>query len=78
MPTDGVMNPLARARLMARDAIKLGAVLYGHTAATDVSATKVTTDTGYSVQCRRVIVAVDGRLEKLLPELQGRVRTTRL
>jgi glycine/D-amino acid oxidase-like deaminating enzyme len=31
-----------------------------------------------SVACDRVIVAVDGRLERLLPELRGRVRTTRL
>jgi glycine/D-amino acid oxidase-like deaminating enzyme len=30
------------------------------------------------VQARRVIVAVDGHLEQLLPELTGRVRTARL
>jgi glycine/D-amino acid oxidase-like deaminating enzyme len=31
-----------------------------------------------AIRCRRTIVAVDGRLEALLPELAGRVRTTRL
>jgi glycine/D-amino acid oxidase-like deaminating enzyme len=30
------------------------------------------------VECDMVIVAVDGRLEEVLPELQGRVRTARL
>ena len=30
------------------------------------------------VRARRVIVAVDGHLEQLLPELAGRVRTARL
>ena len=30
------------------------------------------------VKCRRVIIAVDGSLEKILPELSKRVRTTRL
>jgi len=30
------------------------------------------------INCEKVIVAVDGRLESLLPELDGAVRTTRL
>ena len=33
---------------------------------------------GGRVRCGRVIVAVDGRLERLLPALEGRVRTARL
>lgn len=37
----------------------------------------VVTDTG-TVKCDTVIVAVDGRLEKILPELSPRVRTARL
>jgi glycine/D-amino acid oxidase-like deaminating enzyme len=37
----------------------------------------VTTGQGV-ITCRRVIVAVDGRLEALLPELAPRVRTARL
>lgn len=30
------------------------------------------------MHCQKVLVAVDGRLECLLPELKGRVRTARL
>jgi glycine/D-amino acid oxidase-like deaminating enzyme len=42
-----------------------------------VTGTRVTTPAG-SVECRSVIVAVDGRLDALLPELSARVRTARL
>ena len=44
----------------------------------DVSANKVYTEQGSVIYCRRVIIAVDGKLEKLLPELASEVRTTRL
>src|SRR5206468_9665769 len=33
---------------------------------------------GGRVRCGAVVVAVDGRLERLLPELEGTVRTARL
>lgn len=76
-PMDGVMQPLARARALARDAMHAGAVLRGATRAGTVTGTQVVTDRG-RITSRCVIVAVDGRLELLLPELAPRVRTARL
>ncbi|MCC7054201.1 MAG: FAD-binding oxidoreductase [Gemmatimonadaceae bacterium] len=77
MPTDGVMQPLQRVRGMARHALAAGARLHGATRATAISGTRVVTDRG-TITCRRVIVAVDGRIELVLPELQPRVTTARL
>jgi glycine/D-amino acid oxidase-like deaminating enzyme len=77
VPTDGVMQPLRRVRAMARKAIHDGAILHGRTTVREISGTRVVTDRG-TITCRRVIVAVDGRLEALVPELSSRVRTARL
>ncbi|MES3035682.1 MAG: FAD-binding oxidoreductase [Gemmatimonadota bacterium] len=77
LPSDGVMQPLRRVRAMARAAVQAGARLHGATRALQVEGHSVVTDRG-TVHCDRVIVAVDGRLEALLPELAPRVRTARL
>ena len=76
-PADGSFNPLARCRLLAQRAVGLGASLYELSRATSVEAGVVVTQHG-RVSCKHVIVAVDGNLELVLPELVGRVRTTRL
>lgn len=54
---------------MARKAISDGAQLYGQTKVVNVSGTRVVTESGKEIVCRRVIIAVDGSLEKILPEL---------
>ena len=77
IPVDAAFNPLARCRILALRAIDRGARLYARTAATSLAAGRVETPNGI-VTCKRIIVAVDGRLELLLPELSGRVRTARL
>jgi gamma-glutamylputrescine oxidase len=77
-PNDGVMQPLARVRALAARAREAGAQLYGHTRATTITGRRVDTAQGATIHCARVIVAVDGRLELLLPELAPRVRTARL
>jgi len=77
IPVDAAFNPLARCRILAARAIARGAHLYARTAVRDVQGTRVITAHG-TVHCRRAIVAVDGRLEVLLPELAPRVRTARL
>jgi glycine/D-amino acid oxidase-like deaminating enzyme len=77
IPSDGVMQPLRRVRAMARAARAAGARMHGRTPVHEVSGTHVVTAHG-TISCRRVIVAVDGRLEALLPELAPRVRTARL
>ncbi len=74
---DGVMQPLARVRALARLARQEGARLHSHTRAHVVTGSTVLTPAG-TITCGRVIVAVDGRLEQLLPELASRVRTARL
>ena len=77
IPVDAAFNPLARCRILASRAIERGARLYARSAVTAIERGRVNTANG-TVTCRRVIVAVDGRLELLLPELTGRVRTARL
>ncbi len=77
IPTDGVFQPLRRCRRRAAAATQRGAMLFEATAALEIRGDTVRTANG-EVRARAVIVAVDGRLERLLPELAGRVRTARL
>jgi gamma-glutamylputrescine oxidase len=77
VPGDGSVDPLARCRAAAADARRRGAQLFAHTPALDVRGDAVSTPGG-TVSCGAVVVAVDGGLERVLPELEGRVRSTRL
>jgi len=77
VPTDGAFNPLLRCRILARRVIADGARLYEYSAATDIRGDRVTTRNG-TVRCRAVIVAVDGQLDVVLPELAPLVRSARL
>jgi glycine/D-amino acid oxidase-like deaminating enzyme len=77
VPRDGAIDPLARCRRAAALAMQRGAALHAHTPAVDVRGDRVTTPGG-EVRCGAVVVAVDGGLERVLPELAGRVRSTRL
>ncbi|MDX6198174.1 MAG: gamma-glutamylputrescine oxidase [Actinomycetota bacterium] len=74
-PADGVLQPLARCRALAAAAQR--AMLFESTPATRIDGGLVTTPRG-SVRCDTVLVCVDGRLDLLLPELAGIVRTVRL
>jgi glycine/D-amino acid oxidase-like deaminating enzyme len=71
-PDDGVLQPLVRCRALA-----LGPGLHESTPAVRIEPGVVTTPRG-SIRCGSVLVCVDGRLEQLLPELAGIVRTVRL
>lgn len=77
MPDDACFHPQRRCRSLAERVTAQGARLYPQTRATSYSATEVRTDRG-TIRCQQVIIAVDGRLETLVPELAGRVRTARL
>ena len=77
IPTDAAFQPLARVRALARDAAARGARLYEHAPALAIAGHAVRTPHG-TVRCRAVVVAVDGGLARLLPELAGRVRDVRL
>lgn len=76
-PGDAAFNPLARCRALALANIAGGAQLFSQTRALSFGAGEVVTGRG-RIRCERVIVAVDGRLESLVPELAGTVRTARL
>lgn len=76
-PRDGAYDPLLRCRTLAGDAVKRGAKLFEHSPAVEIGGGLVRTPSG-SVHCGAVVVAIDGRLEQVLPELRGTVRTARL
>ncbi len=76
IPNDAVYHPqrclqATAAQLPAR------ARLFAHTPAVEITGGLVTTPAG-RIRCEKIIVAIDGRLERLLPELQPRLRTARL
>lgn len=77
VPTDGVYQPMHRCRALAREAVARGARLFEHSAAIDIGGTEVATARG-RVRCGAVVVAVDGALSRVVPELAARVRTARL
>ena len=76
-PDDGAMQPLVRCRSLAQQALSGGAVLHEQSPVLSIAPGRVETAAG-SVSCSAVVVAVDGRLDLLLPELAGAVRTVRL
>jgi glycine/D-amino acid oxidase-like deaminating enzyme len=76
-PRDGAVQPLRRCRLLAGAVTAAGATLAEHTPAVGIAGSQVTTPEA-TVRCRGVVLAVDGRLEQLVPALAGEVRTARL
>lgn len=76
-PDDGAMQPLKRCRSLAQTAVSRGARLHEQSAVVSLAPGRVTTPAG-EISCDAVVVAVDGRLDRLLPELAGVVRTVRL
>lgn len=70
IPIDGVFDPLKRARTMALKALFKGAKLYGQARATKIENGIVEIDGGkHTIYSKRTIVAVDGNIDKVLPEL---------
>ena len=76
-PDAAAFQPLDRCRTLARRCTDAGAQLFEKTAALAFGAREVNTPRG-RIRCAAVVVAVDGRLETLVPELHGVVRTARL
>lgn len=76
-PADAAFDPAARCRELARQAMTLGARLFERSPATSIETGRVQTPKGW-VATRDVIVAVDGGLETIFPELRTRVRSARL
>lgn len=76
-PTDAAFNPLKRCQILATKALERGAHLFEQSAVLDIQPQLVRTARA-RIHCKHIIVAIDGRLELLLPELKGKVRTSRL
>lgn len=76
-PLDGSFQPLARVRRMTSAAVSAGARLYEHTTAQQITSGRILAN-GHTITCKHIIVAVDGNLERLFPQLAPHVRTTRL
>jgi len=77
IPGDGTFHPLVRCRTLAAQSLDAGATLHERSRVVEIAPGRVRTGHG-TVQCDLVIVAVDGGLELLLPELAAAVRSTRL
>lgn len=75
-PADAALQPFRRCARLAEAALAAGARLHTRTRALDLERGRVETRHG-TVRCGAVVVCVDGRLEALLGELGGRVRTAR-
>ena len=73
----GTFQPIERCRTLARNAAGAGARLFEQSTALSIVRGEVGTQRG-RIRCASIVVAVDGRLEALLPELEGQVRTARL
>ncbi len=80
-PADGAFDPVARCLALADRCARAGARLHERTTACDVAGVAggvvVRTDRG-TVRAGAAVVALDGALARLLPELAPTVRTVRL
>lgn len=76
-PHDGVFQPLERVRRLAQQALAAGATLYERSQVSHIARGAVHVG-AYVIRAQHIIVAVDGALERLLPQLADEVRTTRL
>ena len=77
IPDDGVFDPGLRWGALARRLQAGGAELYGASPVRALADGLVQTPQG-TVRAQQVLVAVDGGLETLLPQLAGQVRSARL
>ncbi len=77
LPRDAAFQPLARCRILAGRACERGARLYEKSPAVMIGGSGVATEHG-RIRTSSTIVAVDGALSRVIPELGTRVRTARL
>jgi gamma-glutamylputrescine oxidase len=76
-PRDAAFDPAMRCRALAEHAMTRGARLFERSPAISLEDGCVATPNGM-VRAPKTVVAVDGGLERLLPELASRVRSARL
>jgi gamma-glutamylputrescine oxidase len=78
VPTDCAFDPLRRCRALACRASDAGVRLFEETSVAEVRAGEVILTDGVRIRCDHVIVAVDGKLTRIVPEVASRVRGVRL
>ena len=76
-PQSGKSNPMERCRALAKQVVERGAQLFEHSPVVAFDHNGVQTQKG-RVNCSKIIVAIDGKLDLLLPELSEKVKTVRL
>jgi glycine/D-amino acid oxidase-like deaminating enzyme len=76
-PADAAFDPGARCVALAIDALMEGARLYARSPLISMGNGRVETPRGV-VRAGQVVIALDGKLETILPELSARVRSARL
>jgi glycine/D-amino acid oxidase-like deaminating enzyme len=76
-PADASFDPGERCQLLALDAVSRGARLYARSPVVSVGNGLAVTPNG-AVRAAQIVVAVDGGLDVVLPELASRVRSARL
>jgi glycine/D-amino acid oxidase-like deaminating enzyme len=76
-PRDAAFDPAARCMALAAHAVMNGALLFEQSPALEIVPGGVRTPKGI-VRAADIIVAVDGRLESIFPQLASRVRSARL
>jgi glycine/D-amino acid oxidase-like deaminating enzyme len=75
--TDGVFHPTKRVVQLAKLAQAAGARIFTHSPAVSVNSGEVKTPRG-RIKAKNILVAVDGNLQKVLPELSDRIHPVRL
>lgn len=77
IPSDGTFHPAKRAVQLVALAQTAGAAIFTHSTALKIESGVVTTDQG-SIRAKHIVVAVDGNLDKVLPEIADQIQPTRL
>lgn len=75
--SDGVFHPTKRVVALAELAVRAGARIFTHSPALQIHSGEVITPNG-RIKAKDILVAVDGNLHKVLPELASQVRPVRL
>lgn len=77
IPTDGTFHPANRAVELAHLAKAAGATIFTHSPVLKIESGMITTNQG-RIKAKNIVVAVDGNLGKVLPEIASELHPTRL
>ena len=75
--SDGVFHPLKRVVELANLAVKAGARIFTHSPAIEINSGEVITASG-KIKAKNILVAADGNLHRIFPELKDKVQPVRL